>query len=97
MAYSKRQHGGTIVNVIIALVFFGLLGYGIMWLIKGYGQAGQQYAETMVQAKHDATSVKCQMNLRTTGAESMIPPGVGSVPIIIGIAARARRRLLNKP
>ena len=67
MAHSKREHGGTIVNVVIALVFFGLLGYGIMWLIKGYGQAGQQYAETMVQAQHDATSVKCQMNLRTIG------------------------------
>ena len=49
------------------MVFFGLLGYGIMWLMKGYGQAGQQYAETMVQAKHDATSVTCQMNLRAIG------------------------------
>ncbi|HEC02751.1 MAG TPA: hypothetical protein ENI81_04350 [Phycisphaerales bacterium] len=67
MANSRREHGGTIVNIITAVVFFGLLGYGIMWLIKGYGQAGEQYAETMVQAKHDATSVKCQMNLRTIG------------------------------
>ena len=67
MAYSKRRHGGTIVNVIFALIFFGLLGYGIMWLIKGFGEAGQQYGETMVQAKHDATSVKCQMNLRAIG------------------------------
>lgn len=66
-ANSKRKHGGTIVNVITALVFFGLLGFGIMWLIKSYGQAGEQYAETMVQAKHDATSVKCQMNLRAIG------------------------------
>lgn len=32
MALSKRECGGTIVNVITALVFFGLLGYGIMWL-----------------------------------------------------------------
>lgn len=67
MSYSRREHGGTIVNIIVALVFFGLLGYGIMWLMKGYGQAGQQYTETMVQARHDATSVKCQMNLRTIG------------------------------
>ena len=65
MTRSKRDSGGTIINVITALVFFGLLGYGIMWLIKGFGEAGQQYTETMVQAKHDATSVKCQMNLRT--------------------------------
>ena len=56
-----------IVNVIFAVVFFGLLGYGIMWMIKGFGEAGQQYGETMVQAKHEATSVKCQMNLRAIG------------------------------
>lgn len=34
---------------------------------------------------------------RTIGAESIIPPGVGSIPIIIGIAASAKRRLLNMP
>lgn len=67
MTHSRREHGGTIVNIIAALVFFGLLGYGIMWLMKGFGQAGQQYGETMVQAQHDATSVKCQMNLRAIG------------------------------
>ena len=67
MANFKRKHGGTKVNIITALVFFGLLGYGIMWLIKGFGQAGEQYTDTMVQAKHDATSVKCQMNLRAIG------------------------------
>ena len=67
MAHSKRECGGAIINIITALVFFGLLGYGIMWLIKGFGEAGQQYGETMVQAKHDATSVTCQMNLRTIG------------------------------
>ena len=67
MAYSERKHGGTIVNVITALIFFGLLGYGIMWLIKGFGEAGEQYGEVMVQAKHDATSVSCQMNMRAIG------------------------------
>ncbi len=67
MAYSKREYGGTIVNVITALIFFGLLGYSIMWLIKGFGEAGEQYGEVMVQAKHDATSVSCQMNMRAIG------------------------------
>ena len=51
MARSRRESGGTIVNVITALIFFGLLGYGIMWLIRGFGEAGEQYGETMVQAK----------------------------------------------
>jgi hypothetical protein len=67
MAYSKRESGGTIVNVITALIFFGLLGYSIMWLIKSFGEAGEQYGEVMVQAKHDATSVSCQMNMRAIG------------------------------
>ncbi len=67
MAHVKRRCGGTIVNVIFAMVFFGLLGYGIMWLIKGFGEAGEQYGEVMVQAKHDATSVSCQMNMRAIG------------------------------
>lgn len=67
MEPSKREHGGTIVNIITALVFFGLLAYGIMWLMKGYGQAGEQYAHTMVKAQHDATSVSCQMNMRSIG------------------------------
>ncbi|MHC4116157.1 MAG: hypothetical protein ACYSWO_01490 [Planctomycetota bacterium] len=48
MAHSKREYGGTIVNIIVALVFFGLLGYGIMWLMKGFGEAGEQYGQAMV-------------------------------------------------
>ncbi|MHC4569822.1 MAG: hypothetical protein ACYTE3_29195, partial [Planctomycetota bacterium] len=38
-----------------------------MWLIKGFGEAGQQYTETRVQAKHDATSTTCQLNMRAIG------------------------------
>ena len=72
MARSRRESGGTIVNVITALIFFGLLGYGIMWLIRGFGEAGEQYGETMVQAKHDATSVTCQMNMRAIGQNLQI-------------------------
>jgi hypothetical protein len=67
MAYSKREYGGTIVNVITALIFFGLLAFGILWIIKSFGEVGQQYTDTMVQARHDATSVKCQMNMRAIG------------------------------
>lgn len=63
----RNKYGGTVINIITAVVFFGLLAYGIVWLMKSYGRAGEQYAETMVQAKHDATSVKCQMNLRAIG------------------------------
>ncbi len=67
MAYSKREYGGTIINIVTALIFFGVLGYSIMWLIKGFGEAGEQYGEVMIQAKLDATSVSCQMNMRAIG------------------------------
>jgi hypothetical protein len=56
--------GGTIVNVITALVFFGLLALGIWWAIKSLGEAGQQYTETLIGTKYTAETVKCQSNLR---------------------------------
>jgi len=61
----RDSHGGTIVNIITALIVLGLLGLGIWWLIKSLGQAGQQYSEALVDAKYSAITVKCQMNLRT--------------------------------
>ena len=60
-------HGGTIINIITALIFFGLLGFGIMWIIKSFGEVGQQYGEAMVETQSKAIAVKCQTNLRTIG------------------------------
>jgi len=57
-------HGGTIVNVITALIFFGLLALGIWWVIKSLGEAGQQYTETLIETRYTAEAVKCQSNLR---------------------------------
>jgi hypothetical protein len=56
--------GGTIVNVITAVIFFGLLALGIWWIIKSLGEAGQQYTETLIETKYTAETVKCQSNLR---------------------------------
>ena len=68
LAVRKRSNrGGTIINILTALIFFGLLGYGIMWVMKSFGEAGQQYGQTMVGAREDAISVKCQMNMRAIG------------------------------
>ncbi len=78
MTYLKRRFGkeaclgGTVINVIVALIFFGLLAFGILWLIKGFGEAGQQYADTMVQTKYNAITVKCQTNLRAIGQNIQI-------------------------
>lgn len=58
-------HGGTIINLVFALIFLGLIGWGVRWVIKSYGQAGQQYTQTMIDTKFTAETVKCQTNLRT--------------------------------
>jgi len=63
-AKCRESHGGTIVNIVSALIVLGLLGLGIWWVIKSLGQAGQQYGEALVDTKYSAITVKCQTNLR---------------------------------
>jgi prepilin-type processing-associated H-X9-DG protein len=62
-----RALGGTIANVVTGLVFFGLIGYGVYWIMKTTGEAGQQYATAMVKTHDKASSLSCQMNLRSIG------------------------------
>jgi hypothetical protein len=62
-----RRAGGTIINIVFALIFFGLLAFGILWLIKSFGEAGQQYTDVMVKTKYNAITVRCQTNLRAIG------------------------------
>ena len=64
--------GGTVINIIVALIFFGLLAFGILWLIKSFGEVGQQYTDTMVQTRYNAETVKCQTNLRSIGQNIQI-------------------------
>jgi len=66
-AQRAGSHGGTIINVITALIFFGLIALGIWWLIKSIGQTGQQYTEAMIETRYTAMTVKCQTNLRAIG------------------------------
>jgi hypothetical protein len=63
-SHSLDLHGGTIINVLFALIFLGLIGLGVWWIIKSFGQAGQQYTQTMIDTKYTAETVKCQTNLR---------------------------------
>jgi hypothetical protein len=62
---TARLRGGTIINVITGLIFFGLIGYGVYWVMKTTGQAGQQYATAMVNTHDKAMTLTCQMNLRS--------------------------------
>jgi hypothetical protein len=64
-ARRSDSHGGTIINIITAIIFFGLIAVGVLWVIKNVGQAGQQYTEGMIKTQNKAITVKCQMNLRT--------------------------------
>jgi len=57
-------HGGTIVNIVVGLLFFALVGAAIWWVIKSLGEAGQQYTGTLIETKYTAETVKCQTNLR---------------------------------
>jgi hypothetical protein len=63
----KDCYGGTIINIITAIIFFGLIALGILWVIKNVGEAGQQYTEGMVNTQNKAINVSCQMNLRSIG------------------------------
>ena len=65
--WRSRVHGGTIINVITGIIFFGLIGFGVYWVIKQTGQAGDQYMTAMVNTKKSATTLACQMNLRSIG------------------------------
>ncbi len=59
------MRGGTIINIITAVIFFGLLAFSILWIIKQFGQAGQQYSEVLIDTSHKASALKCQMNMRS--------------------------------
>ncbi|MBN1510305.1 MAG: hypothetical protein JW955_25885 [Sedimentisphaerales bacterium] len=59
------MRGGTIINIITAVIFFGLLAFSILWIIKQFGQAGQQYSEVLIDTSHKASAMKCQMNMRS--------------------------------
>lgn len=64
---SSSAMGGTIINIVFAVIFLGLLAFGILWLIKSFADAGGQYSDTIVETRYNAITVKCQTNLRAIG------------------------------
>jgi len=59
--------GGTIINLITAVVLFGLLALAAWWVIKGLGEAGREYSGAMINATRKATMIACQNNLQVIG------------------------------
>jgi hypothetical protein len=62
--WNRNLFGGTIINISVALIFFGLIAFGVLWVMKTAGNMGQQYTEAMSNTKLKAVDVKCQTNLR---------------------------------
>lgn len=62
---SRRRRGGTIINILTAVIFFGLLAACVLWIMKTAGEAGQQYTTAMINAQDKTVTLSCQMNLRS--------------------------------
>jgi hypothetical protein len=60
----EKRNGGTIINIITAVIFFGIIALGVMWVMKQTGEQVEQYGQAMVNTQNKATTVKCQTNLR---------------------------------
>ncbi len=71
-ARRANSHGGTIINIVTAIIFFGLIALAVLWVIKNVGEAGQQYTDGMIKTQNKALSVTCQMNLRAIGQNIQI-------------------------
>jgi len=64
MSNRRHKYGGRIIDVMAIAIVLGLLGMAIWWVIKTMGQAGQQYADVMVNTTNKATDLACQGNLQ---------------------------------
>ena len=62
-ALNEKRRGGTIINIITAVIFFGLILAGVLWVIKTAGDMGGQYTTAMVNTENKATLISCQSNL----------------------------------
>ena len=61
----EKRRGGTIINIITAIILFGLIAAGVLWVIKTAGDMGGQYTTAMVNTQNQATELKCQTNMRS--------------------------------
>jgi prepilin-type processing-associated H-X9-DG protein len=65
MSNTRRDHGGTTIDIITIAILLGLVGMGVWWVIKTTGKAGQQYTEAMINTSKKATTLTCQTNMET--------------------------------
>jgi prepilin-type processing-associated H-X9-DG protein len=55
--------GGTIIDVVTVVIILVLIGAGVWWVIKAWGQATQEYTTGMINTEKKATDLACQENL----------------------------------
>jgi len=60
-----RRRGGSTTDIVFVLLVLALIGAGLWWLIKSYGEAGREYSQALIQSQNNATDMSCQMNLRS--------------------------------
>jgi len=60
MSNTRRDHGGRIIDVMAIAIVLVLVGMFIWWVIKSWGQAGQQYTDAMIKTADKATDLTCQ-------------------------------------
>ena len=69
--------GGTIINILTGVIFFGLLAMGILWIMKTAGEAGKQYSTAMINTQDKSLTLACQMNFRSI-AQSLQVYAIGN-------------------
>ena len=58
-----KRSGGTIINILVIGFIIVIIGAGVMSLMKEAGETGQEYAQGMVNATNQATSIVCKSNM----------------------------------
>lgn len=56
---------GRAIDIIFIVLVLGALAYGLMWIMKTAGKAGQEYGQAMVNAQDSALQLKCATNMRS--------------------------------
>ncbi|MBN2137965.1 MAG: hypothetical protein JW720_09170 [Sedimentisphaerales bacterium] len=69
---AAKRAGGTVINVVFGVAVLGLLVLACWFVVKGLGQATNQYTGAMIGARRDALRIACLTNLRIIGQNLQI-------------------------
>ena len=52
------------IRVLASLVIVAIIGFGILWLIKSWGEATEQYGNVLIKTKKQSMTLNCQISLQ---------------------------------